>query len=123
MSRHLGASILLASTNPDRLRAFYRQAFEVEPDENGILTLGGLGVIFDGRDDIATRTAEPRVVLNIDTEDAAGVVERIEGMGVRFSVRLEDRGPGIFSTFEDPDGNVTQVLQMSQAYRDAHSSD
>jgi predicted enzyme related to lactoylglutathione lyase len=121
MSRHLGASILLASTNPDRLRSFYSEAFEAEPDEYGIVTLGGLGVIFDHRDDIAERTSEPRVVLNIDTEDAASVVERIEGMGVTFSVRLEDRGPGIFSTFEDPDGNLTQVLQMTQGYRDAHS--
>jgi predicted enzyme related to lactoylglutathione lyase len=121
MSRHLSASILLASTDPDRLRSFYSAAFEVEPDENGMVVLGGLGIIFDSRDDVAERTSEPRVVLNIDTEDAASVVERIEGMGVTFSVRLEDRGPGIFSTFEDPDGNITQVLQMSQAYRDAHS--
>ena len=121
MSRHLGASILLASTNPDRLRSFYSKAFEVEPDENGMVVLGGLGVIFDSRDDISERTSEPRVVLSIDTEDAASVVERIEKMGVSFSVRLEDRGPGIFSTFEDPDGNLTQVLQMSQEYRDAHA--
>ena len=121
MSRHLSASILLASTDPDRLRSFYCDAFDVVPDENGSIVLGGLGVIFDSRDDVAERTAEPRIVLNIDTEDAAGVVERIEGMGVAFSVRLEDRGPGIFSTFEDPDGNLTQVLQMTQDYRDAHS--
>jgi predicted enzyme related to lactoylglutathione lyase len=121
MSRHHGASILLASKDPDRLRSFYCAAFGVEPDDNGAISLGGLGVIFDSRDDIAERTAEPRVVLNVDTEDAASVVERIEALGVAFSVRLEDRGPGIFSTFEDPDGNVTQVLQMTQDYRDAHS--
>ena len=121
MSRHLSASILLASTDPDRLRSFYCDAFDVVADENGAVVLGGLGVIFDRRDDVAERTSEPRVVLNIDTEDAASVVQRIEGMGVTFSVRLEDRGPGIFSTFEDPDGNLTQVLQMSQDYRDAHS--
>ena len=121
MSRHLGASILLAGTDPDRLRSFYREAFELTPDENGTLTLGGLGVIFDRRDDVAASTVEPRVVLNIDTEDAAEVVERIEAMGVTFSVRLEDRGPGIFSTFEDPDGNLTQVLQMTQEYREAHA--
>ena len=29
----------------------------------------------------------------------------------------------IFSTFEDPDGNLTQVLQMTQEYRDAHSGE
>jgi predicted enzyme related to lactoylglutathione lyase len=121
MSRHLGASILLASTDPDRLRSFYSKAFDVEPDGKGMITLAGFGIIFDRRDDVAERTVEPRVVLNIDTEDAARVVQRIEGMGVTFSVRLEDRGPGIFSTFEDPDGNVTQVLQMTQDYRDATS--
>jgi hypothetical protein len=38
MSRPLGASILLASTGPDRLRCFYSKAFDVEPDENGIVT-------------------------------------------------------------------------------------
>jgi predicted enzyme related to lactoylglutathione lyase len=121
MSRHLSASILLASTDPDRLRSFYSDAFDVVPDENGTIVLGGLGVIFDRRDDVSERTTEPRVVLNIDTEDAAGVVERIEAMGVTFSVRLEDRGPGSFSTFEDPDGNLTQVLQLTQDYRDKHS--
>jgi predicted enzyme related to lactoylglutathione lyase len=83
-----------------------------------MVTLAGLGIIFDHRDDVAERTTEPRVVLNIDTEDAASVVARIEAMGVTFSVRLEERGPGIFSTFEDPDGNLTQVLQMTPAYRD-----
>ena len=77
-------------------------------------------MIIDQRDDISERTAEPRVVLNIDTEDAASVVERIEGLGVTFLVRLEDRGVGVFSTFEDPDGNLVQVLQMSQEYRDSH---
>jgi hypothetical protein len=33
-------------------------------------------VIFDHRDDVAERTSEARVVLDIDTEDAASVVER-----------------------------------------------
>jgi len=120
MSRHLSASILLASKEPERLRTFYCDAFGVEPDQYDAINLGGLGIIFDSRDDIAERTSEPRVVLNIDTEDAASVVEHMEKLGVSFSVRLEDRGPGIFSTFEDPDGNLTQVLQMTQEYRDKH---
>ena len=59
MARHLGASIQLAGTDPDRLRSFYSKAFDVEPDENGMVTLGGLGVIFDGRPDVAERTSEP----------------------------------------------------------------
>jgi predicted enzyme related to lactoylglutathione lyase len=122
MSRHLSASMLLASLDPDRLRSFYCEAFDVEPDQYAAISLGGFGIIFDRRDDVAEQCIEPRVVLNIDTVDAAAVVERIERMGVTLSVRLEDRGPGIFSTFEDPDGNLVQVLQMSQTYRDSLST-
>ncbi|MCW2767816.1 MAG: Glyoxalase/bleomycin resistance protein/dioxygenase [Nocardioides sp.] len=120
MSRHLSASILLASSQPERLDEFYRAAFDVEADENGWFSLGGLGVNIDLRDDVAERVAEPgRVVLNIDTEHAAEVVARLDDLGVRWLVRLEERPNGIFSTFEDPDGNLVQVLQMTQEYRDS----
>jgi hypothetical protein len=95
MSRHLSASILLASSQPERLDEFYRAAFDVEADENGWFSLGGLGVNIDLRDDVAERVAEPgRVVLNIDTEHAAEVVARLDDLGVRWLVRLEERPTG-----------------------------
>ena len=41
-------------------------------------------------------------------------------MGVTFSVTTGGAAvPGIFSTFHAPDGNLVQVLQMSQDYRDS----
>ncbi len=51
-------SILLASTDPERLRSWYVAALGAEPDADGFLGLG-VGVLVDGRDDVADRTAEP----------------------------------------------------------------
>ena len=72
MSRHLGASILLASKDPDRLRSFYSEAFGVGPDQYHAIDLGGLGIIFDTRDDIAERQrANPKVpdrMMQIENE-------------------------------------------------------
>lgn len=112
-----GSSILLASADPDRLHRFYEETFAVTADPNGWLPLGSVAVRIDSRDDVGTRNPEPgRVVLNIDTDDAAAVVARLDAFGVRWLCRLEQRTNGSFSTFEDPDGNLVQVLQLSDDY-------
>jgi catechol 2,3-dioxygenase-like lactoylglutathione lyase family enzyme len=115
--RPRGSSILLGTRDPERLRQFYQHAFDVTPDENGWLPLGDLGVLPDLRDDVAAANPEPgRVVLNVDTDDAAAVVDRLTELGVRWLCPLEQRPNGWFATFEDPDGNLVQVLQLTDEY-------
>jgi catechol 2,3-dioxygenase-like lactoylglutathione lyase family enzyme len=109
-------SILLGTTNPDRLRAFYERVFDLTPHEEW-LQLGGTGLLVDGRDDVAPRTTEPgRVVLTSDTDNAAALVQRLRDEEVRWIAELEERTDGLFCTFEDPDGNLVQVLQLNDAY-------
>ncbi|HEX5114658.1 MAG TPA: VOC family protein [Pseudonocardiaceae bacterium] len=111
------SSILLGTTDPGRLRAFYERVFDVVPDKNGWLLLGSVSVLMDPRDDVQPRNPEPgRVVLNIDTDDAQAVVDRLDALGARVLCRLEPRTNGLFTTFEDPDGNLVQVLQLSDEY-------
>jgi catechol 2,3-dioxygenase-like lactoylglutathione lyase family enzyme/predicted enzyme related to lactoylglutathione lyase len=111
------SSILLGTSDPDRLQRFYQRAFDVAPDSNGWLQLGTIGVKIDPRQDVGPRNQDPgRVVLNIDTEDAAVIVARLDALGVRWLCPLEQRPNGWFSTFEDPDGNLVQVLQLSDDY-------
>src|SRR6266487_1560712 len=52
-------SILLASTDPSRLRAWYQRAFDVPPDTDGFVRLGEVGLLSVPRDDVAASTAEP----------------------------------------------------------------
>jgi catechol 2,3-dioxygenase-like lactoylglutathione lyase family enzyme len=110
------ASILLGTTDPDRLRAFYERVFDLTPNEEW-LQLAGTGLLVDGRDDVAARNTEPgRVVLTIDTDDAAAFVRRLRDEEVRWVCELEERTDGMFCTFEDPDGNLVQILQLNNAY-------
>jgi hypothetical protein len=66
-------SILLASTDPDRLRAWYQKAFGVTARDDGFLEIGDVAVLIDRRDDVADRTAEPgRTILNFHVVEVEG---------------------------------------------------
>jgi predicted enzyme related to lactoylglutathione lyase len=117
-------SILLASTDPDRLRAWYVAA--LEPDENAdtgpyrVLRFGSVYLMIDTRTDVGDKNPEPgRMILNFDVADARAVVGRLNGLGVSWLAELEDRDGSLFATAIDPDGNYVQVIQLSAAARAA----
>ncbi len=117
-------SILLASTDPERLHAWYAAALEPEEDTNvdgyRVLTFGGFHVLIDHRTDVTDRNPEPgRVILNFDVADARAIAARLDGMGVAWSARLEDREGSLFATALDPDGNYVQIIQLSEEHRAA----
>jgi predicted enzyme related to lactoylglutathione lyase len=112
-------SILLGTTDPARLREWYRQAFGVAPDGDGFLRLGGVGLLIDGRDDVAPVAAEPaRVIINLHVDDARAVAERLEELGVPWVAALEyrEQAGAWFGTFADPDGNHVQIIELTPSY-------
>lgn len=118
--------MLLASTRPERLGAWY--AAVLSPQEDGqmddyrVLNFGGFYLIIDGRDDVAASNPDPaRVILNFDVSDATSVVERMEEEGTTWVAPLEDRDGSLFATGTDPDGNYVQVIQLSDEHRVAMS--
>jgi predicted enzyme related to lactoylglutathione lyase len=117
-------SILLASIDPERLRAWYVAA--LDPEENTdvdgyrVLSFGGFYVLIDSRSDVADKNAEPgRVILNFDVADARAVVARLDELGVSWLAELEDRDGSLFATAIDPDGNYVQIIQLSEEHRAA----
>jgi predicted enzyme related to lactoylglutathione lyase len=116
------ASILLASTDPKRLRAWYVAGLEpgAEADVGGygVLTFGGFHLMIDSRDDVTDRNPEPgRLILNFDVPDARATVERLDRAGTTWLARLEDRDGSLFATAVDPDGNYVQIIQLSAEHR------
>ncbi|WP_433236224.1 VOC family protein [Actinomadura nitritigenes] len=112
-------SILLASTDPGRLRAWYEQAFGASADGDGFLRLGGVGLLIDGREDVATETAEPaRVILNLHVEDARATARHLDALDVSWLAGLEyrERAGAWFGTVVDPDGNLVQIVQPTAEY-------
>jgi predicted enzyme related to lactoylglutathione lyase len=116
MSMPLG-SILLASTDPERLRAWYAEVFDAPPDDDGFIRFGDVGVLIDGRDDVAVRSAEPaRVILNFHVDDAKAAAARMADAGATITVEPEWRGQAWFATALDPDGNTIQVIEIGDEY-------
>jgi catechol 2,3-dioxygenase-like lactoylglutathione lyase family enzyme len=116
MTTSLG-SILLGSSDPDRLRAWYCAAFEVEPNDHGFLVIGDVAVLVDGRADVAAKTPEPgRVILNFHVDDVEAIAAKLDSLGTTWLVRPERRESGIFATLTDPDGNYLQIIQLSPEY-------
>jgi predicted enzyme related to lactoylglutathione lyase len=117
MTRSRLNSMLLASSDPERLHAWYAAAFEPDQDTKTdgyrLLTFGGFTILIDRRDDVTGSNPEPgRVILNFDVADARAVAGRLDGMGVTWKAELEEREPGLFATAIDPDGNYVQIIQL-----------
>ncbi|MBF8191441.1 VOC family protein [Nonomuraea sp. K274] len=122
MKRPVLGSLLLSSTDPERLRAWYAAALDPEEntDVNGyrVLKFGEFYLFIDTRADVADKNPEPgRVILNFDVPDARAVVERMRSAGVSWLAELEDRDGSLFATAIDPDGNYVQIIQLSEAHR------
>jgi Glyoxalase-like domain len=112
MTAQLG-SILLGSTDPDRLRAWYRVALSPAEGPGGFLDFGGVGVLIDKRSDVSTSNPEPgRVILNFHVADARATAQHLDKLGVTWLSRVERRRDGIFGTLIDPDGNYVQIIEL-----------
>lgn len=117
-------SIMLASTDPERLHDWYVTALEPDDDSKvdsyRVLRFGPVHLFLDRRDDVGDANPEPgRTILNFMVDDARAVAARLAGMEVRWVAELEDRDGSLFATAADPDGNYVQVIQLSEAERAA----
>jgi predicted enzyme related to lactoylglutathione lyase len=118
------ASLLLASTDPERLAAWYAEA--LQPTDNAsvatyrMLRFGDVYLMIDSRDDIGDANPEPgRIILNFDVDDARATAARIDRLGATWLAALEDRDGSLFGTAIDPDGNYVQIIQLSEEHKAA----
>jgi hypothetical protein len=112
MTAQLG-SILLGSTDPDRLRAWYRAALSPAEIPDGFLDFGGIRVLIDKRSDVGAANPEPgRVILNFHVADARATARHLDTLGVTWLSRVEQRGGNMFGTLVDPDGNYVQIIEL-----------
>jgi predicted enzyme related to lactoylglutathione lyase len=124
MKRPVLDSMLLASTDPERLGDWYATAFDPAEDARvdgyRVLRFGGFHLLIDQRDDVAASSAEPaRMILNFDVPDARGTASRLDVLGATWLAGLEDRDGSWFATAVDPDGNYVQLIELSEAHRAA----
>ena len=125
MSDQVGAltSVLLFTT-PERfpaMRAFYLDAVGlVAAADRGTRVAFNWGpgdhlvrLILSTHDGVEGMTGDPyRIMLNFQVDDIHAVAKRMQGAGVDL-IRppSQESWGGWIATFEDPDGNLVQLLQ------------
>lgn len=114
-------SIQLASPDPARLLAFYRDVVQLPAEEgmgDGALSLGPSAVLFVvDHSQVTGPTREPaRAIIDLHLEGLDAEQSRLEAAGVTFtrSKGIEYWG-GVISTFNDPDGNTVQLIEFRPA--------
>lgn len=107
--------LVLGSDDPERLSAWYRAAFAPSAGPGTVLMVGGGRLVFDRRDDLERRTREPgRILINFYVEDIAAVVAHLKTLGITRWIRpMEEFGPGLIATVEDPVGNYVQIVELA----------
>ncbi|MDL4815086.1 VOC family protein [Actinomadura opuntiae] len=110
--------LVLGSDDPERLSAWYREAFAPDAEPGIVLMVGGGRLVFDRRDDLEPATREPgRILINFYVEDIEAVASHLKSIGVERWIRpVEDFGPGRVATVEDPVGNYVQIVQLAAGH-------
>ncbi len=110
-------SIQLASDDPERLRAFYRDIVQLPPEEEmgpGSFKIGATDMLFIvDHSQVSGPTKEgARAMIDLHVEDIDAEHDRLKAAGVKFTREkgVEFWG-GVISTFNDPDGNTIQLMQ------------
>jgi Glyoxalase-like domain len=107
-------SILVGSTDPDRLRTWYRAAFAPDQPEQGPLDVGGVLLVFEKRADVAHENPEPgRTIVNFHVEDAHQAEAHLNSIGVTWLAELERRPSAWFASLLDPDGSCVQIIEFA----------
>jgi predicted enzyme related to lactoylglutathione lyase len=107
-------SLVLGSTDPERLSAWYRAAFAPSSEAGGVLELSSGRLIFDRRDDLEPAPREAgRILMNLDVDDIRAAEAHLRSLDVEWIRPVEPFPAGMIATLKDIDGNYVQIVEFS----------
>ncbi|MBI2039548.1 VOC family protein [Candidatus Microgenomates bacterium] len=117
-------AVLISSENPKALADFYKDKVglqfedEFEYGEKGeagfMFKVGATGLTILPHDKVKGKNQDSsRIMLNIEVDDEEVEVKRLKEAGVKVVQDVYHvEGYGLIATFEDPDGNYFQFVQV-----------
>jgi predicted enzyme related to lactoylglutathione lyase len=106
--------VLVGSTDPARLRAWYAEALGVLVDDDGLLDFGTAKIVIDKRDVAPCATEPGRMILTFAVDDISAAEARLIDREVTWIREVETTPLGQIGTLIDPDGNYVQVMQPAR---------
>ena len=109
-------SLVLGSSDPKRLAAWYQAAFAPDVEvTDSVLRLSQGGLIFEQRDDVAAHAAEPgRILINIQVDELPLLVAHLEALDLEWIRPVEQIPVGTIATVKDADGNFVNILELNE---------
>ena len=109
-------SVLIWSEDVKRLVPFYRDVLGLKPQMESegftVFLLNGTGLAIGTHSEVQGRSRDPnRMMVNLRVDDCRAEYERLSKQGVAFSRTPTEDAIHIIATFNDPDGNVLQLLE------------
>jgi hypothetical protein len=112
-------SLVLGSTDPERLSAWYRAAFAPSAEAGTVLELSSGRLIFDRRDDLEPAPREAgRILINLYVDDIRAVEGHLRSLDVEWIRPVEPFAAGTIATLKDIDGNLVQIVELAGTARD-----
>lgn len=120
-------SVLIGTENAKKLAAFYRNTVGLKqgtimenPDtkeEGYTLMAGKVGLYVMDHSKIKGKSKEPaRVMFNLEVDDIEKEVKRLKKAKIKvIADTYHVPGYGLIATFQDPDGNYFQFVQVRAA--------
>lgn len=111
------SGILIGSEDPGRLVAYYTKLFGAPTFDfvpYSIWMLGEASVVVGPHTEVQGRNASPgRLIWNLESADVPGDAARLTEAGaivVAAPYQMGDQAGAWIATFEDPDGNLFQLM-------------
>jgi predicted enzyme related to lactoylglutathione lyase len=101
------------------MAGFYRDVLGLTPrsDRPGFINFewGGIRLTISTHSEVDGVATDPlRVMVNLEVTDITATASRLAAAGVSFSREpSEEPWGGWIATFDDPDGNTIQLMQLS----------
>jgi predicted enzyme related to lactoylglutathione lyase len=108
-------SLVLGSSDPKRLAAWYQAAFAPDVEiTDSMLHLGQGTFVFEQRDDVAAQAAESgRIIINIRVDELPVLVAHLEKLDLEWIRPAEQIPGGTIATVKDVDGNFVNILELN----------
>jgi predicted enzyme related to lactoylglutathione lyase len=114
-----GVLLWTSKNRHEAMAVFYRDVLGLTPrsDRPGFINFewGGTRLTISTHSDVDGSAADPlRIMVNLEVTDIAATASRLSAAGVSFSRQpSEEPWGGWIATFEDPDGNTIQLMQLN----------
>ena len=110
-------SLVLGSSDPERIAGWYQAAFAPGREVvDSVLHLNHGLLIFERRSDVEPTSREPgRIIINIEVDELATLVEHLEALDIDWVRPVEMIPVGLIATLRDADGNLVNLLQLNDS--------